>query len=153
MSAYKTSNYQDPKRHGLLPTPPNYLTSQPPKTIGLLPTPTNFQYSGLNQSIRQNFPQTKRKNWCKYKFVKWSHHPRQQPKSALEPPAKTPGLIENPPLMRGTYQCRICDREKRAMLRHNPDILLDGDSFITCFMCSEPLGWVYYCPYCAQRNR
>ena len=60
---------------------------------------------------------------------------------------------ENPPRLRGSFQCRICDREKRAMLRHNPAILLDGDSLITCFMCSEPLGWVYYCPYCAMRNR
>ncbi len=57
------------------------------------------------------------------------------------------------PLRRhGTRTCSICSRDKTAILRHNPDNPTDQETY-TCFICSEQVGWIYYCPDCSGRYR
>jgi hypothetical protein len=57
------------------------------------------------------------------------------------------------PLRRhGTQICSICSRNKTAVLRHNPENPTDQETY-TCFICSEPVGWIYYCPDCRDRRR
>lgn len=56
----------------------------------------------------------------------------------------------HPPRENGFITCRICNRDKQPVLRHHPGAPI-GDVF-PCFMCSEPIGWVYYCPDCSGRK-
>jgi hypothetical protein len=51
----------------------------------------------------------------------------------------------------GSITCFTCKREKQPALRHDP-LNPIGEAF-PCFMCSKPVGWVYYCPDCSYRSR
>jgi hypothetical protein len=51
----------------------------------------------------------------------------------------------------GSITCFTCSRDKQAKLRHDPAMPI-GEVF-PCFMCSQPVGWVYYCPDCSWKNK
>jgi hypothetical protein len=51
----------------------------------------------------------------------------------------------------GHITCYTCGRDKYPKLRHDPNNPVD-ETF-PCFMCSEPLGWVYCCPSCSWHMR
>ena len=51
----------------------------------------------------------------------------------------------------GCITCFHCSRDKQPKLRHDPMNPVDGT--FQCFMCSKPVGWVYYCPDCSRNNR
>ncbi len=94
----------------------------------------------------------------------WEEYIRQK-ESGIYKPLKIGGCATNVrreemcffqgvyPLRRhGTQTCSICSRDKTAILRHNPENPTDQETY-TCFICSEQVGWIYYCPDCRDRRR
>ena len=51
----------------------------------------------------------------------------------------------------GFFSCSTCKREKQPKLRHEPKNPVDGT--FPCFMCSKPVGWVFYCPDCSWKRK
>lgn len=54
------------------------------------------------------------------------------------------------PRQHGIITCFTCKRDKQPALRH--DACNPVDETFPCFMCSKPVGWVYYCPDCSWKT-